>query len=86
MASALSEGLSAETIATPLYPPLITIDILPVLHKSLVRLVTEYGNLVWGPFFNQDISVVESVQRRATKIVSSLAALCRETKTTIFAS
>ena len=53
----------------------ITTDTLPVLYKSLVRPVIEYRNLVWGPFFNQDISRVESVQRRATRIVPSLASL-----------
>ena len=50
----------------------ITTDMLPVLYKSLVRPVIKYGNL---PFFNQDISRIESVQRRATRIVPSLAPL-----------
>jgi len=53
----------------------ITKDTLPVLYKALVRPIIEYGNIVWGPFFNQDIKRIESIQRRATRIVPSLAAL-----------
>jgi len=53
----------------------ITTDTLPILYKTLVQPVIEYGNLVWGPFYNQDINRVEAVQRCATKIVPSLSAI-----------
>jgi len=46
----------------------ISIDTIP----ALVLPVIEYGNLVW---VYQDIKRVESVQRRATRILPSLAAM-----------
>ena len=45
---------------------------LPMLYKSLVHLVLEYANVVWGPFFLQDQVMIEKVQKRATWMVSSL--------------
>ena len=45
---------------------------LPILYKSLVRPVLEYGNIIWGPFYNHDIIQVEKVQRGATRLISSL--------------
>ena len=44
----------------------------PVLYKSIVRPYLEYGNVIWGPFFKNDITAVEKVQRRATKVVPEL--------------
>ena len=32
----------------------------------------EYGNVIWGPLYKEDIKAVEKVQRRATKIVLEL--------------
>ena len=48
---------------------------LPIIYKSLVRPHLEYGNLVWGPFFKEDVKAVEKVQRRATKLVPSISHL-----------
>ena len=45
---------------------------LPLLFKALVRPHLEYGNLVWGPFNRADQKRVERVQRRATRIMSSI--------------
>ena len=42
---------------------------LPLLYKTLVRPLLEYGNAVWGPFNRADQRLVERVQRRATRLV-----------------
>ena len=34
----------------------------PVLYKSLVRPHLEYGNVIWGPLYKEDIKAVEKVQ------------------------
>ena len=40
-----------------------------LLCKSLVRPRLEYGNVVWSPFLKSDITLIENVQRRATRYV-----------------
>ena len=50
-------------------------DTLPLLYKSLVRPHLEYGNPIWGPFNKADQQALEKVQRRATKLVPSVAHL-----------
>lgn len=45
------------------------------LYKALVRPILEYGNVIWGPFYQVDIEMIESVQRRATKLVPDLSHL-----------
>ena len=47
----------------------------PILFKVLVRPILEYGNAVWGPFFVTDQIAIEKVQRRATKLVTSIREL-----------
>ena len=42
---------------------------LPLLYKTLVRPLLEYGNAAWGPYNAADIKLVERVQRRATRLV-----------------
>ena len=42
------------------------------LYTSMVRPHLEYGNVIWGPHYQRDITMVESVQRRATKLITSL--------------
>ena len=47
-------------------------DIMTQLFKALVRPHLEYGNSVWSPFYKKDITVIENVQRRATKLITEL--------------
>ena len=42
------------------------------LCKATVRPHLEYGNAIWGPFYQNDIKKIESIQRRATKLISHL--------------
>ena len=45
------------------------------LFKSLVRPYLEYGNEVWSPQTKKNINLLESVQRRATKLIPEVAHL-----------
>ena len=39
------------------------------LYKIMVRPHLEYSNVIWGPFYQGDIRSVETIQRRATKLI-----------------
>ena len=39
------------------------------LYKALVRSHLEYGNVIWSPLFKRQSIQIESIQRRATKLV-----------------
>ena len=43
-----------------------------LLYTSLVRPHLEYGNVVWSPFLKSDITLIENVQRRATRNVPDI--------------
>ena len=45
------------------------------LFKSLIRPIFEYSNLLWGPFYSTDQQAIEGVQRRATKLITSIGHL-----------
>ena len=53
----------------------INIDSFPVLYETLVRLHLEYCDSIWSPYMVKDIRLIESVRRRATKIVPTLSFL-----------
>ena len=41
------------------------------LYKTLVRPILKYGNTIYSPYYQGDINLVQSVQRRARKLVHS---------------
>ena len=48
-------------------------DMLVKLFVSIVRPTLEYSNSVWGPPFILDQRKIEKVQRRATRLLPTLA-------------
>ena len=42
------------------------------LFKSLIRPHLEYATVVWSPLYKKDMIHIENVQRRATRLVTSL--------------
>lgn len=49
-----------------------------LLYKALVRPHLEYANQVWSPMFKRQETVVENVQRRATKLIPGMQNLSYE--------
>ena len=41
----------------------------PILYKTLVRPILEYGNIIWGPHYSGDQHKIDRVQHRATRLV-----------------
>ena len=50
------------------------------LYKAMVRPILEYGVTIWSPYRKGDIDAVESVQRRATRILPELRGLDYEAR------
>ena len=55
-------------------------SIIVPLYKSMVRPVLEYGAQFWSPFLEKDITLLERVQRRATKLIPELRNKTYETR------
>ena len=53
-------------------------DAMKLLFAALVRPHLEFGNCVWAPYLEKDKKVIESVLRRATKVVDGLKDLSYE--------
>ena len=50
-------------------------EIFKTSFKSLVRPHLEYGNIIWASYYKRDITVIENVQRRGSKLVHELKGL-----------
>ena len=53
----------------------MSLETFKVIYKSYVRPVLEHAVMAWSPYFQKDIDLLERVQRRATKIPTSLRLL-----------
>ena len=42
------------------------------LYKTMVRPHLEYGNVIWGRYYQADIKSLDSIQRRATRLITTL--------------
>ena len=47
-----------------------------LLYKVMVRPVLEYGLPAWSPIYKREANLIESVQRRATKLIPGMNHLC----------
>ena len=50
----------------------MTLKIITLLYKGFVCLLLEYANVICHPRYKMDIEAIETVQRRATKMVPDL--------------
>ena len=57
---------------------IINAEILKTLYKTLVRPHLEYANQSWKPYLKKHILMLESVQRRATRLVPGIGNLSYE--------
>jgi hypothetical protein len=55
-------------------------DMFLVLYKSIVRPLLEYCTSVWSPYLKKDVRKIESIQRRATKLVPIVKDLSYENR------
>lgn len=46
-----------------------------MLYPTFIRPILEYGAVIWSPYLVKDVTLLESAQRRATKMVRGLADL-----------
>jgi len=53
----------------------LDINSLVLLYKAMVRPHLEYANSVWCPYKKGDIEIIENIQKRATKLITSLKKL-----------
>ena len=53
----------------------INIQNFKLMYKAMVRPVIEFGASVYNPILKKDINQIESIQRRATKMVMGLETL-----------
>ena len=51
-----------------------------LLYKTFVRPILEYGNVRWGPLYKGDQKLVETVQRRATKLIPGISTFTYEAR------
>ncbi|CAH1269404.1 Hypp4170 [Branchiostoma lanceolatum] len=50
----------------------------PILYKTMVRPIIEYGNVIWGPHYKGDQQLLERVQHKATRLVPGFADISYE--------
>jgi len=50
-------------------------DVMAKLYKTLVRLIIEYNNVIWGSFYILDNQKIERVQHRVTRMIPSIRQL-----------
>ena len=50
-------------------------DIIMNFYKTLVRPILDYGSAIWSPYLKKDITTLEKVQRRATKMITGMRTL-----------
>ena len=53
-------------------------DMFLCLFKAFVRPQLEYANAAWSPYKVKDVTAIENVQRRATKLIPGLSQLSYE--------